>query len=75
MRGDVIGASVCDLACGTGRHAVDVSCTARGIEHRLFPPRNPQTNGLVERFNARIGDLAEQTRFASASELEATLAL
>ena len=59
----------------TGRHAFDVSCTALGIEHRLCPPRHPQTNGMVERFNGRISDLVKQTRFASAQELETTLKL
>lgn len=26
------------------------------IEHRLTPPRNPQTNGIVEHFNGRISN-------------------
>ena len=59
----------------TGRHVFDVSCTEMGIEHRLSPPRHPQTNGMVERFNGRISDLVKQTRFASAHELETTLKL
>ena len=48
-------------------------CKALNIEHRLCPPRHPQTNGMVERFNARISEVLNQTRFASAAELEATL--
>jgi len=43
------------------------------LEHRLSPPRHPQTNGRVERFNGRITDVIQQTRFTSAAELEATL--
>jgi transposase InsO family protein len=43
------------------------------VEHRLAPPRHPQTNGMVERFNGRISELIRQTHFASAAELEATL--
>lgn len=50
-----------------------VRCRALNIEHRLCPPRHPQTNGMVERFNARISEVVNQTRFASAADLEATL--
>ncbi|WP_462194225.1 integrase core domain-containing protein, partial [Acinetobacter baumannii] len=37
------------------------------------PPRHPQTNGMVERFNGRINELLQQTRFDSRADLEATL--
>ena len=57
----------------SGRHKFDVRCKALAIEHRLCPPRHPQTNGMVERFNGRIGQLVEQTRFASAAQLQQTL--
>jgi len=57
----------------TGKHVFDLACVAWGIEHRLSPPRHPQTNGMVERFNGRIADLIKQTRFASAAELETTM--
>lgn len=57
----------------SGRHHFDVRCRALAIEHRLCPPRHPQTNGLVERFNARIAEVVAQTRFASAAELASTL--
>jgi transposase InsO family protein len=57
----------------SGRHAFDVRCKALGIEHRLCPPRHPQTNGMVERFNGRIAELVKQTRFRSGAELESTL--
>jgi transposase InsO family protein len=57
----------------TGRHSFDQACTGLGIEHRLSPPRHPQTNGMVERFNGRISELLKQTRFGSAEELEKTL--
>ena len=59
----------------SGTHAFDFACTGLGIEHRLAPPRHPQTNGMVERFNGRISGLIAQTRFASAAELEQTLTL
>jgi transposase InsO family protein len=57
----------------SGRHHFDVRCRALAIEHRLCPPRHPQTNGLVERFNARIAEVVAQTRNAHAAELASTL--
>jgi len=57
----------------TGKHLFDQECVALGIEHRLSPPRHPQTNGMVERFNRRISEVTQQTRFTSAAELETTL--
>jgi transposase InsO family protein len=57
----------------SGKHVFDLVCAEFGIEHRLIPPRHPQTNGMVERFNGRISELTKQTRFASAAELETTL--
>ena len=57
----------------SGQHVFDVCCATLGIEHRLSPPRHPQTNGMVERFNGRISDLVKQTHFANSQELELTL--
>ena len=57
----------------SGDHDFDVLCKQLKIEHRLIPPRHPQTNGMVERFNGRISEIVNQTRFASAAELETTL--
>ena len=57
----------------SGNHLFDRLCGQFGIEHRLIPPRHPQTNGMVERFNGRISEIVNQTRFASAAELESTL--
>ena len=57
----------------SGQHAFDRRCVELGIEHRLCPPRHPQTNGMVERFNGRVSEVIAQTRFKSAQELETTL--
>jgi transposase InsO family protein len=57
----------------SGNHAFDKVCTGMNIEHRLAPPRHPQTNGMVERFNGRISELIKQTRFDSRADLDATL--
>lgn len=57
----------------TGKHLFDKACVGHGIEHRLIPPRHPQTNGMVERFNGRISDVLATTRFDSAEELEQTI--
>ena len=40
---------------------------------RVRPPRHPQTNGMVERFNGRISEVVKQTFFTSAAQLEDTL--
>jgi transposase InsO family protein len=47
------------------KRAFDVACVSIAAEHRLAPPRHPQTNGMVERFNGRINELLQQTRFGS----------
>jgi transposase InsO family protein len=57
----------------SGTHAFDRACVSAHIDHRLIPPRHPQTNDMVERFNGRISELCQQTRFGSAAELERTL--
>ncbi len=57
----------------TGRHPFDALCREHDIEHRLIPPRRPQTNGMVERFNGRIADILRTHHFDSNEDLEATL--
>jgi len=34
-----------------------------GIEHRLMPPKSPQTNGMAERFTDRFSDVLRTNRF------------
>ena len=58
----------------SGQHAFDKVCAGMDIEHRLAPPRHPQTNGMVERFNGRISELLKQTRFDSRADLRNYLA-
>jgi transposase InsO family protein len=41
----------------SGNHAFDRAYASAHIAHRLIPPRHPQTNGMVERFNDRISEL------------------
>ena len=57
----------------TGNHRFDQVCHTHSIEHRLIPPRHPQTNGMVERFNGRIAEILRTTRFQSSAELKTTL--
>jgi len=57
----------------TGQHDFDQLCVALDIEHRLTPPKSPQTNGMVERFNGRIEDVLQSHHFRSGEELETTL--
>jgi transposase InsO family protein len=57
----------------TGEHEFDTLCTALNIEHRLTPPKSPQTNGMVERFYGRIEEVLQSHHFRSGEELETTL--
>jgi transposase InsO family protein len=57
----------------SGNHVFDKECVLLGIEHRLSPPRHPQTNGMVERFNGRISDVLATTHFRSRDDLQTTL--
>jgi transposase InsO family protein len=59
----------------TGEHDFDQLCAALEIEHRLTPPKSPQTNGMVERFNGRIKEVLQSHHFRSGEELETTLHL
>lgn len=40
----------------SGQHPFDRLCAGRAITHRLTRPFRPQTNGMVERFNRRLGE-------------------
>ena len=44
----------------SGGHSFDRLCAERGIAHKLTRPFRPQTNGMVERFNRRIGEHLER---------------
>ena len=57
----------------TGEHAFDKLCTALDIDHRLTPPKSPQTNGMVERFNGRIEEVLQSHHFRSGEDLDTTL--
>ncbi len=57
----------------TGKHLFDQECAAQNIEHRLIPPRKPQTNGMVERFNGRIAEILATHHCRSYDDLEALL--
>ena len=57
----------------TGAHEFDKLCAALEIEHRLTPPKSPQTNGIVERFNGRIEEVLQSHHFPSGEDLQTTL--
>ena len=66
----------------SGDHAFDRVCAARAITHRLTQPFRPQTNGMVERFNRRLGEhlarmpqnrAAHHRRFLNHAERDAYL--
>ena len=44
----------------SGQHPVDRFCAEKGIKHKLTRPFRPQTNGMVERFNRRLGEHLEK---------------
>ena len=57
----------------SGTDEFDQLCTELGIEHRLTPPKSPQTTGMVERFNGRIEEVLRSHHFRSGDKLETTL--
>ncbi len=57
----------------SGEHDFDALCASLGIEHRLTPPRRPQTNGLVERLNGRINEILRTTHFDSGADLDSMI--
>jgi len=57
----------------TGQHEFDTLCSALEIDHRLTPPKSPQTNGMVERFNGRIEEVLQSHHFRSREDMETTL--
>lgn len=57
----------------TGNHVFDKACQALTVEHRLIPPKHPQTNGMVERFNGRISHIVKSTYFSTLEEMQHTL--
>ena len=59
----------------TGKHEFDTLCAALGIEHRMAPPKPPQTNGMVEGFKGRIEEFLQSHHFRSGEELQTRLHL
>ena len=66
----------------SGTHPFDRACARRAITHRLTRPFRPQTNGMVERFNRRLGEhldrmpqnrAAHHRRFVDHAERDAYL--
>ena len=57
----------------TGNHLFDKVCQKNEVEHRLIKPREPQTNGMVERFNGRVAEVLNTTRFSSSGQLASAL--
>ena len=47
--------------------------TTPKIRAAITPPKSPQTNGMVERFNGRIEEVFPSHHFRSGEELATTL--
>jgi hypothetical protein len=70
------GKEFTDRFCPSGEREPtgnDQECAAQGIDHRLIRPRRPQTNGMVERFNGRIGEVVKQKKFESSHHVKEAL--
>ena len=50
----------------SGQHPLDKVCAASAITHRLIKPFRPQTNGMVERFNRRLGEHLDRIGYNTA---------
>jgi transposase InsO family protein len=64
----------------SGAHPFDLTCAEHAITHRLTRPFRPQTNGMVERCNRRLGEhldrrpqLQAHRRFRDHAERDAYL--
>jgi transposase InsO family protein len=58
------------------RHAFDLACERRGIEHRTTKPAHPWTNGQVERMNRTLKDATvRRYHYGSHDELRRHLQL
>lgn len=57
----------------SGQHSLYVTCAALPTEHRLPPPRHPQTNDMVERFTVASMNCCSRPRFDSSADLPTTL--
>jgi transposase InsO family protein len=55
-RGKFAPSSATTRAQASGQHPFDRACAHHAITHRLIRPFRPQTNGMVERFNRRLGE-------------------
>ncbi len=57
----------------TGKQVFDRRCADQDSEHRLIPPRHPQTKGRVERVYGRISAVLATNRCRSGEHLKDTL--